>query len=98
MAENIIKVVFEDNSSSGGNNSSTSATSNTSPLNDTATPSENILSSFSAKISQAVELVKSLSAQNKVNFTNLKQAASKIDPIFDPKSVKDFNNASSMIF
>ncbi|MFN8769297.1 MAG: hypothetical protein ACK5Z5_00390 [Neisseriaceae bacterium] len=91
MAENIIKVVFEDNSSNGGNNSFTSATSNTSPLNDTATPSENILSSFSAKISQAVELVKSLSAQNKVNFTNLKQAASKIDPIFDPKSVKDFN-------
>lgn len=92
MAENIIKVVFEDNSSSGGaTNSGAGGGGNSSPLNDTTTPSENILSSFSAKISQAVELVKSLSAQNKVNFTNLKQAASKIDPIFDPKSVKDFN-------
>ncbi len=84
-------MVFEDNSSSGGSNSSTSTTGNTSPLNEAATPSENILNSFSAKLYQAVELVKSLSAQNKVNFTNLKQAASKIDSIFDPTSVKDFN-------
>lgn len=82
MAENIIKVVFEDNSNTSNSNSEDGGAINTSPLNDTVAPSENILNSFSAKLSQAVELIKSLSAQNKVNFTNLKQAASKIDSIF----------------
>lgn len=91
MAENVIKVVFEDNSSNGGANSGAGGSSNTSPLNNTTPPSEDILSSFSTKLSQSIELVKSLSAQNKVNFTNLKQAASKVDSSFDPKSVKDFN-------
>lgn len=93
MAENIIRVVFEDGANNSGTSVNDGASANTSPLNNTTTPSESILNSFSAKLHQAVELVKSLSAQTKVNFTNLKQAASKIDPIFDPKSVQDFNKA-----
>ncbi|MFN8769694.1 MAG: hypothetical protein ACK5WP_02355, partial [Neisseriaceae bacterium] len=95
MADNIIKVVFEDNSN--GNNSANtnnnSNDSNTSALNNNPTLSENILKNFSNKIQQSVELVKSLSAQTKINFTNLKKAASNIDPIFDPKSIQGFNKA-----
>jgi hypothetical protein len=97
VADNIIRVVFEDNSNtnsktSGSNPIDTngSTESNSSPLNNTITPSESIMNSFSAKLQQAVELVKSLSAQTKINHNDLTQAASKLDP-FDPKSVRDFN-------
>lgn len=96
MAENIIRVVFEDNTSNSGaasvNGGSSTTTENTSPLNETPTPSESILNSFSAKLQHAVELVKSLSAQTKLNFVKLSESAAKIDPVYDPKSMKNFNN------
>lgn len=88
MAENIIRVVFDDNTNSS--NSATSA-ENTSPLNNTSTVSESILASFASKLYQSIELVKNLTAQNKVNFSNLKQAAKKIDSGVDAKSMKGFN-------
>ena len=92
MSENIIRVVFDDNSSN--NNMGGNSSGNSSPLNETINASESILNSFANKINQAVELVKNLQAQNKVNYTNLKQAASQVDSTFDPKSVRDFNKAT----
>lgn len=97
MAENIIRVVFEDNatnaagSANSGSNNAGSMPGNNSPLNINLTQSETILNNFTAKIQHAVELVKSLTAQTRLNYTSLKAAAAKIDPIFDPKSVKEFN-------
>lgn len=84
MAENIIRVVFEDNSSSD-------IQENTSPLNDTTTPAESILSSFTTKLQQTVELlIKNLNSQTKPNPANLQQSATQ-NPTFDSQTMKDFN-------
>lgn len=85
MADNIVRIVFDDSGSSSDG-------SNASPVNNGGVnASEELLNDLSAKVKQFAEITNTLNTQNKVNYENLKKAGSKVDSTLDPKSVKDFN-------